>query len=245
MQRQIGETISRFRQNQNMTQEEFASRLGVTPQAVSKWERGTSIPDTTLLPNICKLLNVHADVLLGIEGRTLSESESTVKEREIRQNLIAEPFRIEIGSGLIPCFVEGLKTDYVHQCRRRLAAETGMLLPALRILDMMDCAENEVCIRSYDKVLFQKEYCEVSMQTYQTIIDETVRLCRENYFRILNKSLVKCILDNLNEQYPGVLDGLVPDRVGYYDVMQHLRKTIEEQGTMRDLIHILEELETK
>lgn len=31
MQRQIGETISRFRQNQNMTQEEFASRLGVTP----------------------------------------------------------------------------------------------------------------------------------------------------------------------------------------------------------------------
>ncbi len=43
MQRQIGETISRFRQNQNMTQEEFASRLGVTPQAVSKWERGDSL----------------------------------------------------------------------------------------------------------------------------------------------------------------------------------------------------------
>lgn len=184
-------------------------------------------------------------MLLGIEGMTLSESESTVEEREIRQNLIAEPLRIEIGSGLIPCFVEGLKTDYVHQCRRRLAAETGMLLPALRILDMMDCAENEVCIRSYDKVLLQREYYEVSMQIYQTIIDETVRLCRENYFRILNKSLVKCILDNLNEQYPGVLDGLVPDRVGYYEVMQHLGNSIEEQGTMRDLIHILEELETK
>lgn len=110
---------------------------------------------------------------------------------------------------------------------------------------MMDCAENEVCIRSYDKVLFQKEYCEVSMQTYQTIIDETVRLCRENYCSILNKSLVKCILDNLNEQYPGVLDGLVPDRVGYYEVMQHLRGIIIERGNMRDLIHILEELEIR
>lgn len=42
MVRQIGENISRFRQNQNMTQEEFALRLGVTPQAVSKWERGVS-----------------------------------------------------------------------------------------------------------------------------------------------------------------------------------------------------------
>lgn len=43
MVQQIGENISRFRQNQNMTQEEFASRLGVTPQAVSKWERGDSL----------------------------------------------------------------------------------------------------------------------------------------------------------------------------------------------------------
>lgn len=42
MVQQIGENISRFRQNQNMTQEEFASRLGVTPQAVSKWERGAA-----------------------------------------------------------------------------------------------------------------------------------------------------------------------------------------------------------
>lgn len=245
MQQQIGETISRFRQNQNMTQEEFASRLGVTPQAVSKWERGTSIPDTTLLPDICKLLNVHADVLLGIEGMALSESESTVEEREIRQNLIAEPLRIEIGIGLIPCFVEGLETDYVHQCRKKLAARTGMLLPVLRILDNVEYGEHEVRICSYDKVLLQKEYTEVSIETYHAIIDEAVRLCRENYGSILNKQLVKSMLDNLQEQYPGVLDGLVPDKAGYYEVLLHLRKTIAERGTIRDLIHILEELEEK
>lgn len=244
MQHQIGENISRFRQNQNMTQEEFASRLGVTPQAVSKWERGTSIPDTPLIPDICKLLNVHADMLLGIEGMPLSEGESTIEEREIRQNLIAEPLRIEIGTGLIPCIVEGLETDYVHQCRKKLAVQTGMLLPVLRILDNVEYAEHEVCIRSYDKVLLQKEYAEVSMQTFRAIIDEAVRLCRENYAGILNKHLVKCMMDNLQEQYPGVLDGLVPDRVGYHEVMQYLKKIIAERGNLRDLIHLMEELET-
>ena len=52
MQQKISQNISRFRQNQTMTQEEFAARLGVTPQAVSKWERGASIPDITFIPNI-------------------------------------------------------------------------------------------------------------------------------------------------------------------------------------------------
>ena len=36
--------LSMFRQNKNMTQEELAGRMGVTPQALSKWERGHSLP---------------------------------------------------------------------------------------------------------------------------------------------------------------------------------------------------------
>lgn len=120
-----------------------------------------------------------------------------------------------------------------------------MLLPVLRILDNVDYAKNEVRILSYDQVLLQKTYSDISVQTYHAIIDEAVRLCRENYDSILNKQLVKTMLDNLHEQYPGVLDGLVPDRVGYYEVMQHLRGIIIERGNMRDLIHILEELEIR
>ena len=42
MEHRIGEVISSARQNAHLTQEEFAACLGVTPQAVSKWERGAS-----------------------------------------------------------------------------------------------------------------------------------------------------------------------------------------------------------
>ena len=53
MQSSIGETICQYRQMRKMTQEEFASRLGVTAQAVSKWERGNGMPDVSLLSGIC------------------------------------------------------------------------------------------------------------------------------------------------------------------------------------------------
>lgn len=249
MLQQIGENISKFRQNQNMTQEEFASRLGVTPQAVSKWERGASLPDITLISGICELLKVHADALLGISVMPISENRDSLEEKKIRQNLIAEPLRIEVGPGLVPCITEGLKTDYVNQCRRKLAAETGMLLPVIRIMDMEGLAENEVRIISYDQILhremYEKKQSETELQMYCLIINKAVGLCRENYGRILNKQLVKCLLDNLQEQYPGVLDGLVPDKVSYYEVMVHLRSAIGEKGSIRDLIHIMEALERK
>ena len=41
----IGDKISEYRQNKGLTQEELAGKIGVTPQALSKWERGQSLPD--------------------------------------------------------------------------------------------------------------------------------------------------------------------------------------------------------
>lgn len=48
----MGNKISIARQNKNMTQEELAKRLGVTSQAVSKWERGLSLPDVVLVKEL-------------------------------------------------------------------------------------------------------------------------------------------------------------------------------------------------
>ncbi|MBQ2935337.1 MAG: helix-turn-helix transcriptional regulator [Lachnospiraceae bacterium] len=59
-----GDIICKMRQNKNMTQEEFASRLGVTPQAVSRWERGNSLPDISLIEGICKIINKQCVKLL-------------------------------------------------------------------------------------------------------------------------------------------------------------------------------------
>jgi tellurite methyltransferase len=61
----LARNISRYRKDLGMTQEALAEKLGITFQAVSKWETGQSIPDTMLLPKLAQILNVSIDKLLG------------------------------------------------------------------------------------------------------------------------------------------------------------------------------------
>ena len=60
----FGETIKEYRMNCNMTQEFVAEALGVSRQAVSKWESGISSPSTTNLIALAKLFGVEAEELL-------------------------------------------------------------------------------------------------------------------------------------------------------------------------------------
>ncbi len=60
----IGIKIRELRTKRDLTQEELAQKLGVTAQAVSRWETGISLPDITMIPLISKTLFVPADVLL-------------------------------------------------------------------------------------------------------------------------------------------------------------------------------------
>ena len=67
-QERIGQFIKNIRLKNKLTQREFAKNLGVTYQAVSKWERGQSIPDIAILQDISKRFNVDINDLL--EGKT-------------------------------------------------------------------------------------------------------------------------------------------------------------------------------
>ena len=68
--RTLGETLREHRTRCNMTQEFVAESLGVTRQAVSKWETGAAEPSTTNLLALAKLYGVSADELLrGVEQR--------------------------------------------------------------------------------------------------------------------------------------------------------------------------------
>ena len=60
----IGSKITKLRKNLNLTQLELAQKIFVTPQAVSKWEKGKSVPSIEVLIELTKLFNVSIDFLL-------------------------------------------------------------------------------------------------------------------------------------------------------------------------------------
>ena len=64
----IGEKLSEKRRAKGLTQDSVAERLGVTPQAVSKWENDASCPDISLLPAIAALYETTIDELLSKES---------------------------------------------------------------------------------------------------------------------------------------------------------------------------------
>ena len=61
----ISSSIRAYRREHALNQTAFGDLFGVTPQAVSKWERELSCPDIILLPSLAKVLGVSVGYLLG------------------------------------------------------------------------------------------------------------------------------------------------------------------------------------
>ena len=70
----LGRRIAEERRKGGITQNALASRVGVTAQAVSKWETGRSCPDIAILDEIAEALGISLFELLGMEKREKSSS---------------------------------------------------------------------------------------------------------------------------------------------------------------------------
>lgn len=96
----LGENIAALRKNRGFTQEELAKRLGVSPQAVSKWENGTACPDIALLPEIADIFSVTVDDLMRAPAERLISNENKQGEDESEADKSATDFKDCKPSGL-------------------------------------------------------------------------------------------------------------------------------------------------
>lgn len=73
MKMNIGENIRMLRRKRGITQEQLAEAIGISFQAVSKWEKGITMPDITLVPVLAAYFEVTTDRLLSFDRREMEE----------------------------------------------------------------------------------------------------------------------------------------------------------------------------
>ena len=87
----LGQKIAELRKAKNMTQLELANKLNITDKAVSKWETGRSMPDSSIMLELCSVLGITVNELLS--GETISvENYNKEMEKKLLEPQIMLPF---------------------------------------------------------------------------------------------------------------------------------------------------------
>ena len=76
-QRKIGFFIKEKRKEKKLTQDELAEKLGVTNRAISKWENGNCMPDSGIIPDLCKILGITINDLF--HGKVIDKKDDVEK----------------------------------------------------------------------------------------------------------------------------------------------------------------------
>ncbi len=129
---EFGNTIKQLRKDNNLTQEGFAEKLGVTRQAISNWENNRNLPDIEMLICISKTFSISLDVLiLGGNDMTQMEAkliqdgaESKRAKMYMVSNLVGLAFCL---LGIATLFLKSLTVEYVDEAG--ILHENFFLLP--------------------------------------------------------------------------------------------------------------------
>lgn len=88
MKETFGQRFTRFRKNKGLTQEDIATRVNISSQAVSKWENDISSPDISILGDLADILGVSLDELLGKENMKPTEVLPEDKRKDVDKMIL-------------------------------------------------------------------------------------------------------------------------------------------------------------
>ena len=124
----LGSRIGECRKKKGITQDQLAEHIGVSPQAVSKWENDLSCPDITLLPQLADYFNITIDELLRGEKSQVVQ-------------VVSEEERNDFNKKLLKIYVNSEQGDIVKVNLPlglvKVALEIGMQLPQITCNDIL------------------------------------------------------------------------------------------------------------
>ncbi len=175
----FADSLRRLRMGRGITQETLADFLGVSSQAVSKWERGDGLPDITMLPPLANYFDVTLDELMNMDELRDREKLAEMKKqhRELR-SAGHEEEDLALLRGILRQFPNDYETmaelaEYLPDF------EEGLIL-CRRILDF--CPDND--LRSY--AAYQEASLLFALERKDEALEKTKKLPPLEYCRELN-----------------------------------------------------------
>jgi transcriptional regulator with XRE-family HTH domain len=155
MKETMGQIIRTLRKERGMTQEDLAEKLGITYQAVSKWENGTGMPDISQVVPIARLFGVSTDVLFGLFGA--SDTSEVAKIIDKAQSALTRPLSAKGLTEKYRILQEGLRLYPNSIALLSECLETGLPLAYPETGEYYDPTAGEeiyrACIRYADTVI--------------------------------------------------------------------------------------------
>lgn len=99
MEQTLGKRIAEYRKQRKLTQDQLAERLGITAQAVSKWENDQSCPDITILPQLAAIFGISVDVLLGVDPTPVCEGQVVEDDTPVTDPSDGKHWELHVDAG--------------------------------------------------------------------------------------------------------------------------------------------------
>ncbi|MCI8671549.1 MAG: helix-turn-helix transcriptional regulator [Bacilli bacterium] len=108
----FGKYIAEKRKEAKLTQEELANMLYVIPTTISKWERGISYPDITVISKLCSILKISEhEFFMACDDEALNEEKREIKKYRTIKKWLINSLNISYIIGIVVCFICNLIID--------------------------------------------------------------------------------------------------------------------------------------
>ncbi len=252
----LSENIRSLRRERNITQEEFASYMGVSCQSVSRWETGLCYPDMELVPEIAAYFGVTVDWLLGADKRAEAravEGYLTRFQDAVSRGLVEECISIAregvkeypnnytlLNKLMYALFISGDSESNDPAWQEKPALHDAEII-SLGERIMKYCPEQDIRLEATARLAFH--HCEMGRREQGRVIYETLppaEYCRENCMwpSLLPNEREDYLRSRIHMGYEGIrnsawlltVSGCVSDR----DAIPLLSKLMELEQLMDD-----------
>lgn len=226
----VGQRISEFRKEKNMTQMELADRMNISFQAVSNWERGISMPDISKLPELAEMFDVTIGELLGEHSELIEKAASEELDEYLESNSVSAAELTEAAPVLTPRQVDSVAEKMNISSLREIAD----ILPFIS-RELI----NEIALKAVESGNYG-DIGEVAPFVTRDVINQIARKMISNGKSIediapfVSRDIISELAD-VNYHKTGRLSSL--DDFAPFIPKEQLQKIAEEEYTNRGLHH--------